>query len=159
MTELSPPKILDVALAGHPGATELKAAMLSDKFVSIHQDLIASSPHERRRRELVVAYGNRHGGTVLQLLQLFEGPYWGTGLELTFDQCALVLGETPEKLAIRYDEMLDEIRPLLALEDEGGEVKRSGFQALRFVKRSKEASAEGNVGKMHTGRGKRRKIG
>ena len=110
---MTPEEILDIALAKSPDADALKGAMLSEEFVRALQESIESDPFEKRRRDLVVAYGEGRGGLVLKLLRMFDGGYWGTGLELSFEQCALVLGEAPDKLEALYDEMLDEIRPHL----------------------------------------------
>lgn len=119
---MTPEEILDIALAKSPDAAALKTAMLSEEFVRALQESIESDPFEKRRRDLVVAYGEGRGGLVLKLLRMFDGAYWGTGLELSFEQCALVLGEAPDKLEALYDEMLDEIRPHL------GSARNAGVQ-------------------------------
>lgn len=110
---MRPEEILDVALAGNPDAEELKRAMLSPEFVRALKAQIEARPSEQRRRDLVVEYGEKHGGMTLQFLQIFDGAYWGTGLELSLEQCATVLGVSAKELEALYDEMLDEIRPRL----------------------------------------------
>lgn len=121
---MKPEEVLDVALAGHPRAEELKQAMLSATYVQALQDEIEARPAERHRRDLVVAYAERHGGETLAFLQMFDGAYWGTGLELSLEQCSTVLHVPATQLARLYDRMLAEIRPhLLAAADPG---ERSG---------------------------------
>lgn len=148
-------EILDIALRDHPDAAALKAAMLSEDFVSALQNLIASSAAERRRRDLVVRYGERRGGMVLQLLQIFDGAYWGTGLELTFEQCALVLGQPAERLAGIYDEMLDEIRPLLASDEDLSGSEPTAVAPIRR-KKPKRSPAGRLADRTNLRRGRRR---
>ena len=110
---MKPEEVLDAALAGHPRAEELKRAMLSATYVQALQDEIEARPAERQRRDLIVEYAERHGGTILEFLQMFDGAYWGTGVELSLEQCSKVLGVPAKDLERLYDKMLAELQPQL----------------------------------------------
>lgn len=153
-------EVLDIALAGNPDAAVLREAMLSPEFAQALQDRIESSPSERRRRDLVVEYGERNGGLALEFLRMFDGAYWGSGLELTLQQCAVVLDVSPDKLEEMYDTMLDEIEPALLKTGAGSASERSRSLFSRKPKSNGAASNRAVRSGAHgVGRSKKRDAG
>lgn len=116
---------LRLAFLGHERADALRAKMLSPDHARGFQRSHVEVPVLGKHCELIAEYGYRNGGLVLELLQLTNGPCFGSAVVLTLEQCAKALEVDKEEIEGIIDQMMVDIRPALIASSEYQEFKKS----------------------------------